>query len=222
MDWKMFLESVFRGDVEMMQFVQRLIGYAVAGDKSLGIIPVLYSLRGRSGMTTFLDLLKWAIGPEMCVFREHVIDLDRARRYPDPLALMLREARIAVFCGFGRRIKRTELASHFKRLATAEQINTRNPYGPRQKFINLATPFIVTNEELPLSMRRDAGLCARVVSIEFPGFVGVPDASVRDACISDPGAIPAWIAAGARLWYVDGLVIPDRFRLPRSTGRNAA
>ena len=221
MNWKLFLESVFRGDAEVMQFMQRLIGYAIAGEKSLGIIPVLYSLRGRSGLTTFLDYLKWALGPEICVFSEHVIDLDRARRYPDPRALALRDARIAVFCGFGR-TKRTELSSHFKRLASAEQINARNPYGPRQKFINLATPFIVTNEELPLSMRRDAGLCARVVSIEFPGFIGAPDASAREARMSDPGAIPAWIAAGVRLWREDGLVVPDRFRLPGSTGRNAA
>ena len=220
MNWKMFVESMFRGDVEVMQLVQRLIGYAIAGDKSLGIIPVFSTSSARSGVSTFLEALKGVFGREMQIFYDHVIDIGSARQRANPFALMLREAKIVAFCGFGS-TTRVNLVRQFKSLAACEMIQARVPYGKNQRFLNAATPFIVTNEPLPLAFRRDPALCERFVCIDLPGFYGTPDRDALLAIKSDPGAIVAWAAAGVRLWREEGLTIPDRFRLPVA-GRRAA
>ena len=81
-----FLSEIFRGDAELVEFVQRLAGYSLTGDVRERIFPVLWGA-GRNGKSTLLELLQELLGdyamstpPETLVNRrEGAIPNDLAR-----------------------------------------------------------------------------------------------------------------------------------------------
>ncbi len=55
MRWQNFLDDVFLGDRETIDFVQLLMGYIFSGDKELSLIPVFYG-GPRGCKSTFITL----------------------------------------------------------------------------------------------------------------------------------------------------------------------
>lgn len=59
--WEDFLYRIMRGDSDMMDYLQRAIGYSLTGDTREECIFVLYG-RGANGKTTFLETIRKALG----------------------------------------------------------------------------------------------------------------------------------------------------------------
>lgn len=60
--WQHFLLEVMSGDVERAKFLQKLCGYAIAGNPVEDIAVVLYGATTRNGKTTFLNAMQGALG----------------------------------------------------------------------------------------------------------------------------------------------------------------
>ncbi len=61
--WEKFLFDVFAGDVELIQFVQRLFGYFLTGDVSEQKLALFYGT-GANGKSTLLNAFMDTIGPD--------------------------------------------------------------------------------------------------------------------------------------------------------------
>src|SRR5262249_38388064 len=59
--WERFLEQVFNGDRELIQYIQRAIGYSLTGDTSEQILFLLWG-KGANGKSVFLYVLKELLG----------------------------------------------------------------------------------------------------------------------------------------------------------------
>ena len=60
--WKSFLLDVFEGDRKIVDFIQRLLGYALIGKTTEHIFPILYG-QGRNGKDTLLETIGQVLGP---------------------------------------------------------------------------------------------------------------------------------------------------------------
>lgn len=220
MNWKIFLESVFCGDHAVIDFVQRLMGYAASGDKTLRLIAVLYSLRP-SGKTTFFRALHHALGGEIVFGGSTVLDLSRSIDLPSPSNLMLSKSSMVVFTGINR-CRKPGLSARLKMLAADEMVVARKPFQNEPTvFRNSATPFLLQNE-IPSVFSKQPALSERTVFVEFPAVFAPGDPSVPAALAADRQAICAWLEEGTRRWHSEGLTISDRFRLPAQNKRRAA
>jgi len=59
--WMKFLEEIFSGDMDLIDYVQRAVGYSLSGDVSEHCMFVLYGM-GRNGKSTFLKTLGKIMG----------------------------------------------------------------------------------------------------------------------------------------------------------------
>ena len=59
--WKRFLREIFRGDMELVRYVQRAIGYSLTGLTTEQIWWLLHGT-GANGKTTFVNVLKYVLG----------------------------------------------------------------------------------------------------------------------------------------------------------------
>jgi len=63
--WTDFLLSSQDGDVEVVRFIQKLIGYSILGTCERHIFPIFYGIHGRNGKSTIFEILKEALGEQM-------------------------------------------------------------------------------------------------------------------------------------------------------------
>ena len=61
--WDRFLRDVFQGNGELIQFVQRLLGYALSGDVTEHALPVFYG-SGANGKSTLVEAFLSAVGED--------------------------------------------------------------------------------------------------------------------------------------------------------------
>ena len=59
--WEAFLAETFSGDVELIEFVQRLAGYSATGKVTHHVLPFLYG-GGANGKSVFLEVLMAVLG----------------------------------------------------------------------------------------------------------------------------------------------------------------
>lgn len=212
MNWQQFLDGVFLGDQEAVDFVQRLMGYAASGDKTLRLIPVFYSLRP-SGKTTFFRALHYVMGPELVFGGFVVFDLSRSADLPSPDHLQLRKATVLVFSSI-LRSRKPGLPTRLKLLAADEMVRARGVccFEP-DVFRNASTPFLEVNE-IPEDFFQSSTLASQGVFVEFPATFSPGDPSVLSALKNDQDAVKRWLAEGMARWHSEGLRIPERFGLP--------
>lgn len=59
--WLNFIERIFRGNSELISYIQRAVGYSLTGETSEQIFFTLYG-EGANGKSTFIDTIKKVIG----------------------------------------------------------------------------------------------------------------------------------------------------------------
>ena len=61
--WDNFLEAVFDGNQDLIDFNRRLMGYGITGDVREHVLPVFYG-KGSNGKSTKIEAELWAIGED--------------------------------------------------------------------------------------------------------------------------------------------------------------
>lgn len=59
--WEQFLQEIFARDAEFIAFMQRLLGYAITGQTTEHVLPILWG-KGRNGKETLLETLRNVLG----------------------------------------------------------------------------------------------------------------------------------------------------------------
>jgi len=219
--WEAFLQSTFGGDAELVKFMGRLLGYAITGQTTEAITPILWGA-GRNGKTVLLQAVSDVLGPDLAgpIEAEMLLESRFTRQSGGPSSdlLHLRGRRLAWLSetNENRRIN----SGKVKLLSGGDLITGRAPFGKRQiTFRPTHKIFLLTNHR-PRADAQDMALWARVLLIPFEMvFVPRPNPAKSNERLADlnmaeklraegPGIL-AWLVNGCLEWQRIGLNPPE-------------
>ena len=219
--WGNFLETTFDGDHALIEFMARLLGYAITGKTTEAVLPILWGT-GRNGKTVMLQALADVLGPDLSgpLEAEFLLEQKFAKPSGGPSSdkLYLRGRRLAWLSetNENRRLN----SGKVKLLTGGDLITGRAPYGRHQiSFAPTHKIFLLTNHK-PKADARDAALWRRVLLIPFKmAFVPRPDPNKPNERLADadlpeklkaeaPGIL-AWLVRGCLAWQKEGLNPPE-------------
>lgn len=217
--WEMFLNDIFEGNISLIEYVGRLLGYAITGLNIEHIFPIL-SGQGRNGKGTLINtLIKYVLGPLAAPIQAEMLlsqKYPRNAAAPSPDIMTLYGLRIAFASETdeGRYIN----ASKIKWLTGDDILTGRNPNDKfSTNFIPTHTLILSTNN-MPNAPSDDFAFWERVHLIPFNlSFVNREpvkdnerraDQNLPDRLKDEASGILAWLVRGCLQWQKFGLDPP--------------
>lgn len=202
--WLNFLEQVFNGDKELINWIQRWCGYVLTGDVSEQFFCFAFG-SGRNGKGTFSELLKFIMGDyARTVAPETLTEAKRAAGGASPDIVALAGARLALSA-------ETNDGSHMaegliKTLTGGDTITARPLYGGLFEFIPQMKMLISGNHK-PVIKGVDYAVWARVRLIPFTRtFTDAQrDPKLQSKLRAEAPHILAWMLEGCLEWQKRGL-----------------
>jgi len=226
--WERFLSEIFDSDNELVDYVQRLFGYAITGKVTEHKFPILIG-KGRNGKGTLLEAIKCVLGDlSGPVEAELLLDQYRARQSGGPTSdiMALRGKRLV----WASEIKegRSLNIGKLKWLTGADTRVGRPLFGKHQiTYTPTDTLFLLTNHK-PRVPANDYPIWERIHLIPFKlSFVDEPekdferqrDPDLLDKLKAEASGILAWLVRGCLEWTCQGLNPPESVKLATSDYR---
>lgn len=60
--WELFIQSIFNNDNDLVEYIQKLLGFFITGDTNNHILPIFWGI-GRNGKGTLLETIGAVLGP---------------------------------------------------------------------------------------------------------------------------------------------------------------
>jgi len=224
--WEKFLLEIFEGDVEMVEYMGRLFGYACTGLTKEKLLPIFWGPHGNNGKSTIVEIIKFVMGPLAIPIPSEIFLSQRfTSTGPTPDILSLKGLRIA----FGSETdeNRRFSPSKVKWLSGKDTLTGRNPYDKRPTtFYPSHTLFLMTNER-PGTPVDDKAFWTRVRLIKFnlsfvdykpkEDFERPADLDLFEKLQVEASGILAWLVRGCLIWQRDGMKVP--WKVTEETGR---
>jgi putative DNA primase/helicase len=219
--WERFLAEVFAGDRELIDFLQRLLGYGITKLGTEHKLAVLWG-RGRNGKDTLLETLNRVLGcVASAVSTDVILSRNRNPGSATPNTYALRELRIAWASETNE--EATLDAGRVKHLTGGGSIVARPLYGSPVTFQPGFLLMLMTNYK-PRAGGTDFALWKRVLLIPFTqSFVEEPDPensnehkaipNLVDRLAEEAPGVLAWLVRGCLDWQEQGLNPPDVVKL---------
>lgn len=219
--WLKTVNEIFGGDEEMVDYMQRLFGYAITGLVHEKVFPVLYGKGGWNGRSLIIETISYVMGTlagsipsEMLLSSKYV----KASSGPSPDIMSLKGIRMtfASETDEGQRFS----ASKVKWLTGKDELVGRNPHDKYPtRFQPTHKLFLMTNTQ-PAAPANDKAFWERLHLIPFDiSFVNRdPQESYERRAILDldqqiikeaPGIL-AWLVRGCLHWQKQGLNPPRK------------
>lgn len=215
-----FLETVLRGDDELIAFLQRAVGYSLTGHTGEQVLIVLTG-PGANGKSTLVETLRALLGDYgLQAPAEMLLSRSRDGGGPAPELVRLRGARFvaAVETGEGRHLAEPLV----KAVTGGDTITARPLYGDFIEFRPAFKLWLATNH-LPTVRGTDEAIWRRIRTVPFD--VTIP-AEERDPHLVErlrrelPGIL-RWAVEGALAWRADGLGTASRVHRATSAYRTS-
>ena len=205
--WDKFLLEIFGGDLDLIRYVQKAVGYSLTGRTDEQCVFFLFGT-GRNGKSTFLDVIRDIAGdyvmnvqPETLMVRNSQsgsINSDIAR---------LKGARFvtSVEPNEGMRINEGLL----KQLTGDDTVTARKLYANEFEFKPEFKLWMATNHK-PIIRGTDTGIWRRIHMIPFTAQIPPEkvDKQLKDKLRTEYPAILRWAVDGCLLWQREGLGMP--------------
>jgi len=216
--WMNFLHEIMGGDREMVEFLQRLIGYGLTGYASEHIIAILYGT-GRNGKSTFLGVLEDLAG-EYAKSTDFSTFLEQNRSNVRNDLARLRKARI-VTAVEPRENQRLDEAV-VKSMTGDDRIVARFLFREYFEFRPQFLAIIAANHR-PKIVGQDEGIWRRVCMIPFTHTIPKDKVirNLREKLRAELPFIMRWAIRGANTWYEKGLMIPEKVSAASQSYRDA-
>jgi putative DNA primase/helicase len=204
--WLSFLDRIFGGDVQLIEYVRRVIGYSLTGCVTEKALFVLHG-GGDNGKTTLLEAVRNVMGDYAAV-----IEIDSLMRNGSDTTT---ERAIAELCGKrfvtaseaeeGQKLREAKL----KQLTGMGRLVGRKIYGSPFEFDPSFKLFIDANHK-PVIRGNDKAIWNRIRLIPFD--VSIPkadqDPKLGEKLRAEAPGILAWAVEGCLKWQHDGLCEP--------------
>lgn len=217
--WEEKVLEIFSGDQDVVDYVQRLFGYAITGMVHEKVFPVLYGKGGWNGRSLIVETISYVMGSlagsipsEMLLSSKFV----KAASGPSPDIMSLKGLRMTFASETDEGQKFS--ASKVKWLTGKDELTGRNPHDKYpSRFPPTHKLFLMTNTQ-PQAPPNDKAFWERLHLIPFTlSFVNrdPQDESERRAILDldqqllkEVSGILAWLVRGCLLWQKHGLKPP--------------
>ncbi len=218
-----FLLSSMDGDQEIVDFIWRLLGYAMITDRRDHIFVIMWGEHGRNGKDTLIKLVTRVLGQTLSgdVAVEMFLQMQQTRSSsaPSPDVLALRGMCVA-WINEAEEGQKFALAK-LKKLSGGGYITARGLNDKQQTtWLQTHLPIMTTNE-LPKAKADDAAFWARAILIKWPlSFVENPeqpyerpaDKDLTQKLEAEDKGVLVRMVRGAMEYLRDGLKIPDKVK----------
>lgn len=212
-NWLRFLHKIFLGDEELIEFIQKSIGYSLTGDTSQQCYYVCYG-RGANGKSTFLNTIREVMGQYSEILNELSITYsDFATRGPreDIAKLVGKRFVIVPELNEGRVLDDALLKS----LTGENAYAVRHNYG-REFQLKPEFKLWISSNEIPEVKSTSDGTWRRIRLIPFLYKFKEEE---RDEYFYDKYLKPelegilAWAIEGCLKWQREGIKVPEKVGL---------
>jgi P4 family phage/plasmid primase-like protien len=203
--WDKFLDEVFAGDVDLISWFQKLLGYGITGCTGEHILPILHG-EGRNGKGTIVRMLKTVLGQDYFVNVASGFTADHHNEPHPERLVVLRGARIAFDQETGDRMHMNE--ELIKKLTGGDAIRARRMRENSWEFDPTHKLFLATNYPPKIS-GTDTGIWSRLKLIPFNvSFKGREDPMLDETLANEASGILAWMVRGCLRWQAEKLTEP--------------
>lgn len=208
--WEAFLERIFAGNRELIEFIQRAVGYALTGDTKEQCLFILWGT-GANGKSTFVTTIQSVLGDYALQTPTETLLAKRHDAIPNDVA-RLKGARFvsAIESSEGRRINEALV----KQLTGGDRICARYLHREFFEFTPECKLFIATNHK-PVIHGTDYAIWRRIRLVPFT--VTIPeheqDKELPRKLLAEAPGILNWCLEGCLAWQRQGLGVPEAVRI---------
>jgi putative DNA primase/helicase len=204
--WQQFVGEITDGNVEVMDYLQRLCGYLLTASTVEHCIAFLYGT-GRNGKSRFIETLQAILGDYAATSSPEIIMTRRHQGIPNDIA-RLRGVR-AVFMNEVNKGSRFDEAK-LNELTGGDTLNARFL---REEFFDFRPThkLCIRGNNKPTINSNNPGIWARIKLIPFNvnfELLGTIDRKLDEKLRAELPGILNWCIAGCLAWQKDGLVTP--------------
>lgn len=201
--WQKFLEEVFAGDRELIDFIQRAVGYSLTGDTREQCLFVLHG-GGANGKSTFLETIRKLLDGHVVATPFSTFMVHSNQNVPRNDLAALHGARLVLASEVGHKARFDE--SVVKRVTGQDTISCRYLYGEFFEYKPQFKIWLATNYK-PLIQGTDVAIWRRIRLIPFTQqFDGdKADRTLLEKLEAELSGILAWAVAGCLAWVGHGL-----------------
>jgi putative DNA primase/helicase len=206
-EWLKFLDFIFEGDKETIDFMQRALGYSLSGSTSEHCLFILHGI-GMNGKSTFLKHIfrimgDYAINTPSATLMEKYSD-----GIPNDIA-RLKGSRFVIALESGK--SRTLAEAQIKQLTGDDPISARFLHKEFFDFFATFKIFFATNHK-PAITGTDRGIWRRIITIPFDKVISEEERDVMldDKLKNEYEGILRWMIEGFKKWQEYGLARNDK------------
>jgi putative DNA primase/helicase len=203
--WLRTLDQIFGGDSELIQYMQRLLGYSLTGTVSENVLAFCYGT-GRNGKSTLLNTWQNVVGDYATVAPKGMLEQGKHDRHPTEIA-RLRGARVVIAQETTRGSRWDETT--IKWLTGGDRLTGRYTHKDFFEFDPQFT-LIVSGNHKPNLRDVTPAIKGRLHMIPFmrtfDGENRDPDLMVK--FVAEWPGILAWAIEGCQMWRAIGLAPP--------------
>lgn len=204
--WDKFIAEVFGGDLEMVEFIQRMGGYALTGSTIEHKLFYLYG-NGRNGKSVLLEVLRSVSGAYSHNLPAEALMSSKHERHPTSFAA-LHGKRLAVSSEIEDGAHWAE--SKIKELTGEATLTARFMRGDDFTF-PITHKHVIAGNFKPRMKGDDFAITERMILVPFrQRFEGArKDVRLPEKLRAEYPGILAWFIEGSRKWVADGLRVPS-------------
>lgn len=200
-----FIEEVCGGDLQLADYLQRIVGYSLTGDTSEQEAFILQG-SGANGKSVFLDVISRLLGNYGATASFLTFDAGKRSENSNDLAALKGKRFVSVI-----ETEQDKLLAEakLKSVTGQDNITARFLYGEFFTYKPQFKVFLAVNHK-PGIRGTDRGIWRRIRLIPFTqSFEGREDRHLRETLLKELSGILNWALEGLRKWQESGLTLPD-------------
>lgn len=212
--WNAFLDTVFLGNRELIEYIQRAVGYTLTGSTDEHCLFFLYGV-GKNGKSVFFEVLRMLTGEHHVVTSIDALLSTEQTGGATPYVADLQGARCAIASEMPQGKRFNE--SLIKTITGGDTLTARRLFGQPFSFQPTHTLWVSGNHR-PRIMGTDEGIWRRLRVVPFDAVIKHPRpaSELLGEFSRELGGILAWGVEGSRAWYNEKN-LPDSPTITRAT-----
>ena len=205
-----FLDVIFEGNTEIIDFIQAFAGYCLTGETKEEILVIFHGV-GSNGKTTLVEILMMIMCEYAQTINPEVLMEKKYDNSPTNDLAAIKESRLITTSE--TKIGRALDEGKIKRMTGRDRIKCRFLYQEEFEYMPQYKVILSTNHE-PQIKGADHGIWRRIVFVPFNIIIAPADQDkdLRLKLEKEKEGILQWMVEGALKYYMNGLEVPDVVR----------